>query len=1110
MAAKRIAPRLLRLGVSVSLVAPAVARGAPEHRQLVVGASVEGSLAADEVQAFEVPLSAGQFVKVAIDQGGMDLAIAAVGPEGESLGDTDARWHGVEFVVLLAARPGPHRLELRSRERLTRSGRYRIRVVELRESSPGDERRLAAARSLTEGRALAGQGTKEALRAAIGTYEAALRLFENAGDASGAADALHGLAEARHRLDENRDALGLYGRALSLRERTGDVPGQAAALNGIGEAHTDLGEIEEALATYRRALDLWESAGDPRGAIEALSNIGHAQLSRADYDAAQASLERAIEMAGVSGDVAREAVVAMNMGGLHDQRGDKRQALGRYRHALTLARAAGDPHTAAVAHHNIGGVLRELGDGEQALEHLASALSSLEEAGDASGQAYALNLMGRVYDDLGDPMAAATHYERALALLRAVGDPRGAAMTLNNLGSTRDALGERERAVALLSEALETARRAQDPWGQAVALHNLSRIHCQRGEIQRAIERSEEALSLARSVEERPGEAFALSGLGFAYSKLGDPARAREHYQQALDRFVGLGDPHGEADTLLALARLDAEEGRLDLARGRAEKALDVVEAVRARLLRRDLRTSYFASVRDHYDFYVELLMRLHQAWPESGYDRQAFRASERARARVLLDTLRLARVELLRDADPRLAAKERELRERISTLDGSEGGELLPALLAEYEKLLASIGAANASSASLARPQPLAPGELLELLDDETLLLEYWLGERQSYVWAVTRSRIRSFPLPGREEIEAASRRLYDLASTRPRGGPEEEVEHGRREAARALSRAILSPVAASLTARRLVFVPDGALHLVPFAALPSPAGADQDEPLLAGHEIVSLPSASVLAALRRPRAGRTPPPKRVAVLADPVFDAEDSRVRPTYRRPHPASTADPVGGPAASALLRSGGEIGVTRAGTFPRLPFTRREAEAIAALAPAGSGFKALDFQASRSTALSPELTQYGIVHFATHGLLNTVHPELSGVVLSLVDEHGVPQNGFLRLHDIYALSLPAELVFLSACTTGLGREVRGEGVVGLTRGFMHAGASDVVVSLWAVDDEATSELVRRFYEELLRRRLRPPAALRAAQLALSKERRWRSPYFWAPFVLHGEYR
>jgi CHAT domain-containing protein len=302
---------------------------------------------------------------------------------------------------------------------------------------------------------------------------------------------------------------------------------------------------------------------------------------------------------------------------------------------------------------------------------------------------------------------------------------------------------------------------------------------------------------------------------------------------------------------------------------------------------------------------------------------------------------------------------------------------------------------------------------------------------------------------------------------------------------------------------------------------------------PLILEHEIVSLPSASVMAVLRREIQQRQQPSKMVAVLADPVFEHDDPRLMNESGMPRSGVTAksqstslgvsttqrkasqkrapsSQLSRP-ASELQRALRDVGISRDGlSIPRLLSTRQEAEALLSVAPAGSGFKALDFQASRATATNPELGQYRIVHFATHGLLNSEHPELSGLVLSLVDKQGKPQNGFLRLHDIYNLSLPVDLVVLSACNTGLGKEVRGEGLVGIVRGFMYAGAARVVASLWKVDDEATAELMKRFYRYMVQENMPAAAALKAAQVEMWQQKRWRRPYYWAAFVLQGEWR
>jgi CHAT domain-containing protein len=326
-------------------------------------------------------------------------------------------------------------------------------------------------------------------------------------------------------------------------------------------------------------------------------------------------------------------------------------------------------------------------------------------------------------------------------------------------------------------------------------------------------------------------------------------------------------------------------------------------------------------------------------------------------------------------------------------------------------------------------------------------------------------------------------------------------------------LSEILLAPVASQLQGKRILVVADGALQYLPFGALPSPKSKNGDpQPLIVENEIVSLPSASTLALLRRQVNGRSPAPKLIAMLADPVFTATDERVKTASSQKSAISEAQrsQAFSQSSARLMKAAGETGVLREGIIQRLPFSRREAESILAAVPVGEKKQALDFEANRATALSAEMSQYRIVHFATHGLLHSEHPELSGIVLSLVNEQGQPVDGFLRLNEIYNLNLSADLVVLSACQTALGKEVRGEGLVGLTRGFMYAGSPRVVASLWKVDDAATAEFMKLFYQKMLQEKMRPAAALRAAKVEMRKQKRWSAPFYWAAFELQGEWR
>jgi CHAT domain-containing protein len=315
------------------------------------------------------------------------------------------------------------------------------------------------------------------------------------------------------------------------------------------------------------------------------------------------------------------------------------------------------------------------------------------------------------------------------------------------------------------------------------------------------------------------------------------------------------------------------------------------------------------------------------------------------------------------------------------------------------------------------------------------------------------------------------------------------------------ALGRMLLAPAAGALGGKRVLVVPDGALHYVPFAALPDPRGAG---PLIASQEVVVAPSASVLAQLRRAEAQRRPAPKTVAVVADPVFDRGDERLSAKAQ-----SRAN--GQPAAAAhpnLLRAMEDSGL--AGGLPRLPFTRREAQEILKLVAPTQGRASLGFDASRATVNDASLADFRIVHFATHGFFNAAHPELSGIVLSLVDREGRDARGFFSTADVFNMQLGADLVVLSGCRTALGRDIYGEGIVGLSRGFMYAGAPRLVASLWTVDDAATAALMAEFYRGVLVRGLRPAAALQAAQREMMRRSQFRDPFYWAAFQLQGEWR
>jgi CHAT domain-containing protein len=303
-------------------------------------------------------------------------------------------------------------------------------------------------------------------------------------------------------------------------------------------------------------------------------------------------------------------------------------------------------------------------------------------------------------------------------------------------------------------------------------------------------------------------------------------------------------------------------------------------------------------------------------------------------------------------------------------------------------------------------------------------------------------------------------------------------------------LSDHVLTTVVDRLDRRRVLIAADGALHYVPFGVLPVTHDGDS-VPLLATREVISVPSMSALAAQRGQRSDDAPS-KTLAVFADPVFERTDERLT------RPRVVAGAV----------QSNEVQTRSSFEFHRLRHSGREAHDIATLVPEQGRLVSEGFFATREAVLNADLKQYRYVHFATHGVVDSRTPALSALALSQFDESGNALAGFLRLDDIYSLDLNADVVVLSACDTALGREIRGEGLVGLTQAFLYAGSKSLVLSLWQVSDAATAVLMTRFYGQMIKNGAPAAEALRAAQLSMAAESRWADPYYWGAFILLGD--
>lgn len=1100
-------------GARIDATTSVFLQGDEATRWLEPGKPIERELAGSETHSYQIKLTEGEFIYLIVEQHSIDVVATLFGPDSKQILEVDTpngeRWP--EQIWYLSAAAGTHKVVVQSSEKEAGAGKYQIRIEEQRFATMADRQRADAQKNLLKGAQLLSQKTDESSKQAADRFHSALDLFSASGNRQSEVDALTNIGQFYSANADREKALEYFHRAQAMARELGEKRREATSLYLIGDEHitSTVERKQEALRYYHQALDLTREAGDRWGECRVVTQLSLTYASLAEMRKAIEYLVPLVELERSLGDVGNAGITLNYIGVCYSHLGDLQKSLDYYNQALPLYRSVKDRPNELIALRNIGAAHLGLGDAERALRYFeeVNALST----NDPDDHAAALHFIGRAYAKLGEPQKALDYHRQALAIWR-------------QLKSRRN---------------------------EGEALIGIGMVYRDLGDYQAALESFDQALPLKRYVGDRRNEAVILVSTGKIQLSLGNTQKGLDSCRQAFDISKEVGDQATEAQALDGMARAERALGNLAEARTHAEGALSIVESLRARIATRELQTSYYASVQQYHETYIDLLMRLHQLHSAEGYDAMALQASEGARSRGLLESLNEARVDIRSGVDPVLLERERSLRRQLNELHlrllgGKHTEEQLAALkkdisglLAIHQEVEAQIRTSSPHYAALTQPVPLNLREMQQqLLDPDTLLLEYSLGDERSYLWALTKTSLKSFVLPPRNKIEAEARRVYELLTARNRHvkfetAAERQVRITRADmdclaAATSLSEMLLSPAAALLGKNRLLIVSDGALHYVPFAALPMPpsqisrgkpsqAPIASLQPLIVDHEIINLPSALSLAILRREVTGRKPAAKTLAVLADPVFDKDDERVRTNRAGNRPyvqtAVTQDQNANRALQTdLLRS---VTETAVGNEPieiqRLPFTRREADQIAALIPRSERKEALDFAASRATATSHELSQYRYVHFATHGFLNSTHPELSGIVLSLVDEGGLEQDGFLRAYEVFNLRLPAEMVVLSGCRTGLGKEIKGEGLVGLSRGFMYAGAARVLVSLWDVSDEASAELMARLYREMLgKEHLRPAAALRAAQIKIWREKQWQAPYYWAAFVLQGEPR
>ena len=919
------------------------AQSAEESHSLDPGKPIERELSGGRSHFYKVTMTSGQYLQIVVKQLGIDVQVALYTPDGKKIDDVDSA-HATaeaETISAIAEAAGAYMVEARSAEKTAQTGRYEIKVEELREATVEDKYRVAAKSVYREAEQLK-NGATEDRRKSIDKYQEALKLYRRAGDRRGEAETINNIGEIYYNLGEKQKALETTTEALPIFRAAGDRGGEAVALHNIGAVNRSLGETQKALEKYNESLAISQAIGDRNLEVATLGGIGAAYWALGERRNALEKHNEVLTIARAIGDRNQESVTLSNIGVAYWSLGEQRNALEKFNESLPISRAIGDRNQEAITLNNICMAHMELGERQKALKKCNEALTISRAIGDRSQEATTLSNIGSLYRHLGEWQEALEKYNEALAISRTIGDHGQEAVTLSCIGLVYRTLGEMHKALEKFSEALPILREGGDRGMEANTLTNAGAVYQSLGEIRKALEKYNESLAISQATGDRKQEAYTLTNVGAIYQSSGEMHKALENYSKALSIRRAIGDRDAEADTLLQIARAEQKRGNLTQARQTIEQAIGIVESLRAEIRIQDLRASYFASRRDFYESYIELLMEQRWRNPAAAFDAAAFAVSERARARSLLELLTESRADIRQGVDDSLLGRERSLQQLLNAKAAAQiallnrkhtpeqaeaAAKELASISAEYEELRAQIRASSPKYAALTQPQPLNLTEIQrQALDPDTLLLEYSLGDNASYLFVVSQTALTSHRLPKRAEIEAATRRVRDLM-TAPQPQPGDTAAKyqarvrkagaGYRTQAAALSRMLLGPVASQLSGKRLLIVADGALQYIPFGALPAPetgrrgdgeterwrdrgAGGQGGEktrrqgksplptphsplpiPLIVEHEVVHLPSASALAVLRRELAGRKPAAKAVAVLADPVFSADDTRVK-------------------------------------------------------------------------------------------------------------------------------------------------------------------------------------------------------------------------------------
>jgi CHAT domain-containing protein/Tfp pilus assembly protein PilF len=846
-------------------------------------------------------------------------------------------------------------------------------------------------------------------------------------------------------------ALKNYEEALKYAEATKNPSELCRSLIAMGVAISDTGELDEGIQIMHSALEKAEEAGERPMILSILSEMGVAYKNSGMFEESAEYYDRGLRAAEEMGQKEAKARILNNLGVLNANEGRNDEAIHYYHQSLRIAEELKNRRGIALLLNNIGNIYRSEGRLEEALSYFERSLKTREEIGDQWGTASALMNIGIIFERQKQYDKAIYAYQRCLKISEQTGFKSQTAMTFRHLGETFLSLRNYQLAEESYKKAFTIGEEIHSKIITAYSLEGFGKVFIGLEKYSQAAEKFQQALSLSKEITQPEMIWRANYGLAKAYEKLEDHQQALKFYSEAIDE----------------------------------------IEKVRARASSDDGKSGFLANHLPIYENMINFLSTLNEKYSKQNFDVQAFEYSERAKARMFLDTLTEFQSGIRKGLNLEQKRQEKQILQKISKLrsavldssaelDQSEKHKKLLEAEGDLDQLILNLKLQNPQYAQLKYPEPYGISEIQKHLDEKTVLLEFFLGEKRSFVFVVMPTDIQMKTLPSRVELEESVRKHVDIIRSPARTSMGKDVTGSSqlyRKPAHALFQLLIAPVEEYLKEKEhLILILDGIFHYVPFETLI----IDGDHLLIERFRISYAPSATIWTTLQRKSIQRNT--KELVAFADPLLSSDTSTNLETQR---------------------------VESMNNLVQLRFAREEVQGIASLYPAELREIYLSEEATEEKF--QKVSQFEMIHFATHAIIDEEIPRRSGIILS--SQSNQDSDGFLQMHEIWNLNLNTKLVVLSACDTGLGKLVNGEGIISVMRAFFYAGAKNVVVSLWKVDDQSTADLMRDFYAHMKSGK-NPAESLRQAKLDMIREAKigstyaaYEEPYYWGPFILIG---